>query len=215
MKLAALAAATLSALALATGTAAADPLPTFDFSDCPALPSGANPAEWRCETFISQGTLSFGKVNGLSLGEIRMTFAEGKLDGKFAQVFSTLKHAPAPVPQLPGTTIQLHYGGYSDFESTEERKGELNLYATLRGPLVPGGATVDSLKKPIHSVVQQVGKTEVLSTNPLVVKFSVIDEAMALPAARGPFPWLANHALGLPSTAVFEETSYVGFKPYA
>lgn len=218
MKIAALATAVLSALALTAGAASADPLPKFDFADCPTLPTGADPAEWRCETFVSQGTLSFGKVNRLPLGEIRMTFAEGKLDGEFAQVFSTLKHAPAPVPRLPGTTLQLHYGGYSNFESTKERKGELDLYVTLRGPLVPGGANIGSLSSPIHSIVQQVGKTEVLSTNPLVVKFGVIDETMALPAARGPFPWPANHALGLPSPAgqtVFEQTSYVGFKPYA
>jgi hypothetical protein len=141
--------------------------------------------------------LSFGNVKALQLGEIRMTFAEGVLDGQFAQVFGAWRHAPAAVPSLPGTAIQLHYGGYSDFQSNQKRKGELDLYATLGGPLFPEGDTIGDLAHPMH----------------------LVDEQLALPAVAGcrPLNRLVNHRLGLPSPSgqnVFQQTSYVRFKLY-
>jgi hypothetical protein len=39
-----------------------------------------------------------------------------------------------------------------------KRKGELDLYATLRGPLAPEGGTIGDIAPPTHSVVQQVGR---------------------------------------------------------
>jgi hypothetical protein len=102
----------------------------------------------------------------------------------------------------------------------KKRKGELDLYATLRGPLSPEGGTIGDIAPPMHSVVQQVGENELISANPLTVKFSVIDEQLALPAVAGcaPLNRQVNHRLGLPSPSgqdVFQQTSYVRFKPYA
>jgi hypothetical protein len=109
MRIFALAFAALAALALTAipGTATAEPIPTFDFSDCPALPAGAGPARWRCEAFVSQGALSFGKVRGLPLYEMRMTFAEAGLNGEFTQVFGTLRSVPTRIPGTPHSTIEL------------------------------------------------------------------------------------------------------------
>ena len=102
----------------------------------------------------------------------------------------------------------------------KKRKGELDLYVTLRGPLAPEGGTIGDIAPPMHSVVQQVGENELISANPLTVKFSVIDEQLALPAVAGCAPpnRQVSHRLGLPSPSgqnVFQQTSYVRFKPYA
>lgn len=117
--------------------AAAQTHPDFDFADCPAIPAGADPGLWRCEVLVSTGTLSFGRVRDLALREMRLTFAEGTLNGRFAQVFGSLKAQPTPLPGAPRMSIQLRYAGYSDFESNDERKGEFDLAATVRGRLLP------------------------------------------------------------------------------
>ena len=67
----------------------------------------------------------------------------------------------------------------------KKRKGELDLCSRLRGPLSPEGGTIGDIAPPMHSVVQQVGENELISANPLTVKFSVIDEQLALPAVAG------------------------------
>lgn len=37
---------------------------TFDFADCPTIPEGADPAQWRCEVLMSSGTIKFGHHTG-------------------------------------------------------------------------------------------------------------------------------------------------------
>ncbi|WP_290049648.1 hypothetical protein [Amycolatopsis solani] len=90
-------------------------LPSFDFSDCPAPPSNADPGTWRCEAFVSQGKLT---IDGreIPLGELRLTFSEGRVNGQYAQAFGALRHEPVRVAGLAGATLQLRYGGYSDFQ---------------------------------------------------------------------------------------------------
>ncbi len=222
-RLLAAAAATLAAAALvllpAPVSAAPDPLPEFDFSACPAPPANADPGTWRCEAFVSQGTLTIGK-RSIPLGEMRLTFSEGKVNGKYAQVFGELRHAPARIRGTYGATIQLHYGGYSDFQSDDERRGELDLYAVLRHPLLPKECTVGTLEAPLHSVVQDDPDVpfEVISQNPMTVKFGVVDATLDLPRTTGcgRMSWLADQALGLPSGIgknVFKQVTYVQFKP--
>src|SRR5262245_13625862 len=86
----------LVAVTVLAGTAHATP--TFDFSDCPAIPAGADPAQWRCEVLESTGTVRIGKLGELPGGAMRLTFAEGQLDGKYAQVFGALRSEPIRVP---------------------------------------------------------------------------------------------------------------------
>jgi hypothetical protein len=115
---------------------ASDPLPTFDFVDCPSLPAGADPGLWRCEVLMSSGTFRFGDLSEQPTGAMRLTFAEGRLDGKFAQVFGALRAEPTPVPGgllgIPGTDthnpklrldLRIEYAGYSDFLSVGDRMG--------------------------------------------------------------------------------------------
>ncbi|MEC3980701.1 hypothetical protein [Amycolatopsis sp. H20-H5] len=215
-------AATAVTLALSVPAAAApapEPLPTFDFADCPALPATADPGTWRCEAFVSQGSLTFGRVGKMELGEIRLTFAEGRINGQYAQVFGALRHEPARIPGLPGATLRLRYGGYSDFLSDDRRRGELGFYAELRHPLLPKGCAIANPADPVVAVVHDEGTPTVVSDNPKTIKFSVYDEDLALPAARGcgPLAPLLNHWLGLPSpsgTVRFEEHTYVRYQQY-
>ncbi|WP_181773021.1 hypothetical protein [Amycolatopsis pittospori] len=222
-RLLAAAAAALSAAAIVAlpvpASAAPSPLPDFDFSACPAPPANADPGTWRCEAFVSQGILTIGGRE-IPLGEMRLTFSEGKVNGEYAQVFGELRHAPARIRDTFGATLQLKYGGYSDFLSNDERRGELDLYAVLRHPLLPKGCTVGSLDAPLHSIVKDDPAVpfEVISQNPTTVKFGVVDTRLALPGTSGcgRLAPVADHLLDLPSPSgknTFTQVTYVQFKP--
>ncbi len=222
-RLLAAAAATLSAAAIvalpAPASAAPSPLPAFDFSACPAPPADADPGTWRCEAFVSQGVLTIGDRD-VPLGEMRLTFSEGEVNGRFAQVFGELRHAPARVPGTFGATMRLKYGGYSDFLSDDERRGELDIYAVLWHPLLPKGCTIGTLDAALHSVVKDDPAVpfEVISQNPTTVKFGVVDSRLALPRTSGcgRLAPVADHLLGLPSPSgknTFKQVTYVQFKP--
>lgn len=217
MKILALAAAGVAAaaLALTPGTAAADELPTFDFTGCPAPPPTADPGTWRCEAFVSQGKLT---IDGheIPLGEMRLTFSEGKVDGQYAQVFGSLRHAPVRVPGLAGTTLQLRYGGHSDFQSNDERRGELDVYAVLRHPLLRGDCRIGVLHTVVHD--DPAIPPTVLSKNPTTVHFGVVDPDLAVPSTTGcgPLGKLVDRKLGLPSPSgenTFHQETYVQYKP--
>ncbi|RSD13436.1 hypothetical protein [Amycolatopsis eburnea] len=217
MKLLALgaAAAAVAALGVVPGTASADELPTFDFSDCPAPPANADPGTWRCEAFVSQGKLTIHGTE-LPLGEMRLTFSEGRVNGEYAQVFGALRHEPVRVPGLAGTTLQLHYGGYSDFQSNDERRGELDVYATLRHPLLGKDCRIGVIHTVVHD--DPAVPPTVLSTNPTTVHFGVVDRDLAVPATTGcgPLGRLVDRRLGLPSPSgenTFHQTTYVRYKP--
>lgn len=213
MKILALGAAAI-ALALLPGTASAEELPTFDFTDCPAPPANADPGTWRCEAFVSQGKLTIGERE-LPLGEIRLTFSEGQVNGQYAQVFGTLRHAPVTVPGLAGTTLQLHYGGYSDFQSNDERRGELDVHATLRHPLLRKDCALGVLHTVVHD--DPAVPPTVISKNPPTVHLDVVDPDLALPATHGcgVLGLLVDRRLGLPSPSgrnTFQQTTYVQYK---
>ncbi|WP_410651714.1 hypothetical protein [Amycolatopsis sp. cmx-4-54] len=216
-------AAALSAVALfafpAHASAAPSPLPDFDFSACPAPPADADPGTWRCEAFVAQGLLTIGDRE-IPLGEMRLTFSEGKVDGKYAQAFGELRHTPARIRGTFGASLQLKYGGYSDFLSDDERRGELDLYAVLRHPLLPKECTIGTRTEPMHSIVKDDPAVpfEVISQNPTTVKFGVVDTQLALPRTTGcgPLAQVADELLDLPSAGgrnTFKMATYVQFKP--
>ncbi|GAB3567131.1 hypothetical protein GCM10027445_15060 [Amycolatopsis endophytica] len=208
----ALIAAAVTALALTTGAATARASETT-FADCPALPAGADPAQWRCEVLDSSATFSFGTVHDLALGPMRLTFAEGQLDGEYAQVFGALRSEPVAVPGPPGTTLRFGYGGYSDFQSNDERKGEMDLVAEFDAPYLPRHCATGV----IHSVLRADGPTEVVSTEPLTLRFATYDHELTVPATEhcGPLGRLVDHRLGLPAApASYEQTTTVRLRDY-
>ncbi|OLT14275.1 hypothetical protein BJF79_19235 [Actinomadura sp. CNU-125] len=84
LRLRRLAAAAVVAIGTAvTGTALAAPataeeLPEFDFSECPALPDGANPLFWGCTIAeVTGGTFVLGNMEQPIESPIRMVYANG------------------------------------------------------------------------------------------------------------------------------------------
>lgn len=216
MKLLALgaAAAAVAALGVVPGTASADELPAFDFTDCPAPPANADPGTWRCEAFVSQGKLTI-HDREVPLGEMRLTFSEGRVDGQYAQVFGALRHEPVSLPGVPGATLQLRYGGYSDFQGNDERRGELDVYAVLRHPLLRKDCRIGVLHTVVHD--DPAVPPTVISKTPPTMHFGVVDPDLAVPATTGcgPLGKLVDRRLGLPSPSgenTFHQTTYVQYK---
>ncbi|RII11303.1 hypothetical protein DSC45_28865 [Streptomyces sp. YIM 130001] len=202
----------------------AERVPEFDFGACPAraeLPADADPGTWRCEAMEATGHLKVGGVDEPIDRPIRITFAEGRVDGAFRQVFGDMTAEPIRVGGSP-LTLTPQYGGYSDFESDDVRRGELDLtFAVgLRG--VPGGGhacAVGSDRDAVHLVLQDTDPTRVISEEPLVVAFGAEDRRFAVPCTSGcgPLGRVLDHRLDLPSPVGDNRISLdavVGIRPY-
>jgi hypothetical protein len=227
----ALAAATLLGLTSVPATAQPTEPPAFDFTDCPAIPAGADPAQWRCEVLVSTGTVQLGALAEQPTGSMRLTFAEGRLDGEYAQVFGALRSEPVRVPGgllgLPRTErnpllrmeIQLRYAGFADFQSDGDHMGTQHLELGVRSPLVPTSCTVGTDADPIVFRPIRTAGPDVISTNPRVLRFTIADGAFAVPGPHGcgAFDRLLSRRLGVPAPAgtnTMTLTTYVGVRAY-
>jgi hypothetical protein len=198
--------------------AAAEPLPTFDFADCPALPEDADPTLWRCEVLMSTGTVRFGNLAEQPLGAMRLTFAEGYLDDEFAQVFGALRAEPT---RVPGTRMdmRIEYAGFADFLSDGDRMGEQHLKIRVISRFLPDTCTIGSNQDPIKFRPIRTSGPDVVSTNPQVLRFAIEDTEFAVPKARGCgiFNGLVNKRFGLPAPAgtnAITLNTLVGLKSY-
>lgn len=207
-----------------------DPLPAFDFTDCPALPAGADPALWRCEVLMSTGTIRIGDLGEQHPIALRLVFAEGQLDGKFAQVFGSLRAEPSPVPGglpgIPGTEelnpradLRIEYAGFADFLSVGDRMGELHLKIRVISALLPDTCAIGGDEDPIRLKPIRTIDHEVISTDPAVLGFTIEDSEFAVPEARGggDLDRLVNRRFGLPSPSganAMTLTTLVGLRSY-
>ncbi|HEX6358171.1 hypothetical protein [Actinophytocola sp.] len=220
--------AALAMIGLAT-TASADPVPTFDFADCPTIPEAADPAQWRCEVLMSNGTVKFGAIAEQPSGAMRLTFAEGQLDGQYAQVFGALRAEPTRVPgglvggedrnPLLRMDIQIEYAGYADFLSVGDQMGEQHLKLRVISPLLPNTCTIGSDEDPIRFKPVRTSGPDVISTNPRVLRFTIEDKTFAVPRAQGcgVLNRLVDKRFGLPAPAgtnAITFTTLVGLKSY-
>lgn len=177
------------------------------FRDCPPLPTGADPARWRCEVHTAAPQLTVGKVS-VTLAPITMTHAEGPMpDGSEGQVWGALHSAPTAIPGgLNGTAtgegagqhrlaIKPEYGGRSDFYT-----GTLSLRFRLSSPLLSHGCTIGA-SAPVDFHWKRSGPSEWISQDPPLIKFSAYDDTFAAPAAEdcGPLTAPLNRRLGLPA----------------
>ncbi|MGW2644248.1 hypothetical protein ACWC2T_04845 [Streptomyces sp. NPDC001393] len=178
-----------------------------DFSDCPALPDGVDPARWRCEVHTAAPRLTMGKVT-VNLAPITMTHAEGPMpDGSNGQVWGAMHSSPTAVPggltgtpagdraAVLGLAIQPEYGGRSDFYT-----GQFSLRFRLLGPLVPRGCTIGE-DEPLDFRLKRSGPSKWVSQDPPVIEFSAYDDTFTAPAAEhcGPLNGALDRPLGLPS----------------
>ncbi|MDI2125579.1 hypothetical protein [Yinghuangia seranimata] len=190
----------------------ADPLPVFDFRDCPALPAGVDPAAWRCEVLVAEGSMTLG---GTPIGAVPMTLthAEGPMpDGAKGQVWGGMRSAavdvpgglfgtPVPVKGL-GLSLQPVYGGYSDFYAVGDNLGVFTMRFEARSRLLPTSCVIGA-DAPVEFRLKRVGPSQVVSKDPVVIAFEARDDAFTVPEAQGCGPlggWL-NRRLGLPAAS--------------
>lgn len=201
--------------------------PEFDFSACPTvdeLPTGADPGTWRCEVMHATGHLRLGAIDEPLTEPMKITFAEGRVDGEFRQVFGRMTAAPIRVGGTP-LTLTPQYGGYSDFLSDDTRRGEFDIKFTLgRAHGLPAGpssgCSVGSDEEAVHLVLKDTDPTRVISRDPLIVAFAAQDTEFTAPRTTGcgPLGRVLDRALGLPSAAgtnAFTMDVTVAIRPYA
>ncbi|MFD3329642.1 hypothetical protein [Streptomyces sp. NPDC058701] len=200
--------------------------PEFDFSACPTvdeLPAGADPGTWRCEVMHATGHLRMGAVDEPLNEPMEITFAEGRVDGEFRQIFGVMTAAPIRVGRTP-LTLTPQYGGYSDFLSDDTRRGEFDIKFALGlahglPALPPSGCSVGSDEDAVHLVLKDTVPTRVISKEPLVVAFGAQDAEFAAPGTHdcGPLSRTLDRALGLPSASganTFDMDVRVAIRPY-
>ncbi|MCF3129535.1 hypothetical protein [Streptomyces olivochromogenes] len=215
--------------ALAADTPA-DSVPTFAFGDCPDLPAGVDPAQWRCEVLTATGSLTLGNRTVPALAPMTITHAEGPLpDGSAGQVFGALRAAPTAVPGgllgIPGTdhgralalSLRPEYGGRSDFYSTGDSLGLFTMRFGLHGRLLPKGCTIGA-DTPVELRLRRVGGAERVSKNPPIIKFDAYDDTFGVPSAQGcgPLGRLLDDRLGLPAATgnSLSLTAYYTYRTY-
>ncbi len=221
--------ALLATLALgaapAQGAERAADVPKFDFSACPAvdeLPAGADPGTWRCEVMHATGHLRMGRVDEPLTEPMRITFAEGRVNGEFRQVFGRMTASAIRVGGTP-LTLTPQYGGHSDFLSDDTRRGEFDIKFAIGSahglPALPTDCSVGSDENAVHLVLKDTDPTRVISKDPLVVAFGAQDVEFAAPSTSGcgRLSRALDRALGLPSAAganAFDMDVTVAIRPY-
>ncbi|MET0134493.1 MAG: hypothetical protein ABW215_12990 [Kibdelosporangium sp.] len=206
--------------------ASADDVPEFDHSDCPKeLPAGADPAQWRCEVLVSDATAEFGTLGQLRLGRQRLTFAEGTLDGRYAQVFGGLRAEPTEVPgglvgnDLIPLAFQVQYAGASDFHGDPPRMGFIDLKLKVISPLLPPTCFIGSDNDPINVQPLALGPTAPVPGHPGIRTMTLQDKRLVMPRAHGcgVFTALVQARFGVPSPAGASEITlptYVSIRQY-
>ncbi|NUR28099.1 MAG: hypothetical protein HOV83_20035 [Catenulispora sp.] len=231
---AALAAATVvlpaAAAGAATGSTTPDAasttsaVPAFDYSDCPQLPSGVDPAKWRCEVLVAEGTTTIGSST-MPFRFDRVTHAEGPMpDGTPGQVFGAFRAPSLPVPGRqtgdghgPKLWMQPRLTVVPDFYSQD---GKMSMVFDLSGPRLGPRCSIGSAAAPVEVAAGRVpGTTERVSQNPPIITFQVLDASLALPGVSGcgRASEELNRRFGLPSpsgTNRLTGTVFYSFRTY-
>ncbi|MEY9926730.1 hypothetical protein ABH926_001352 [Catenulispora sp. GP43] len=210
-----------AAAATPTGSVA---IPTFDYSDCPQLPAGVDPAKWRCEVLVAEGTATIGGA-ALPFDFTAVTHAEGPMpDGTPGQVFGGFHAARLPVPGRqsggghgPKLWMRPHLTAAPDFYS---QTGAMSLTFQLTGPRLGRGCSIGTDAAPVQVAAARVpGTTNWLSQNPPIITFQVLDQTFTVPEVSGcgRAAGELNRRFGLPSPSGANRlsgTAFYSFKTY-
>jgi hypothetical protein len=150
------------------------------------------------------------------LPALRLTHAEGKLpDGTTGQIWGGLRSRGTAIP---GTHVRmrLEYGGYADLVGNLPDPGGVYFTFALRGPLIAPGCTIGTQAAPVKTHMARVGATEILSTDPPVIAFTLQDTRVAVPSTQdcGPLGGVLDHRLGLPSTGTVTLSAMYSYQYY-
>ncbi|NUR62811.1 MAG: hypothetical protein HOV87_29770 [Catenulispora sp.] len=199
-------------------------IPTFDYSDCPQLPSGADPAKWRCEVMVADGTVAIGD-SVVPFRFDRVTHAEGPMpDGTPGQVFGAFRAASLEVPGRqsgdghgPKLWLRPRMTAVPDFYS---QTGTMSLVFDLSGPRLGRECSIGTEAAPVQVAAQRVpGTTQRVSQDPPIIGFQVLDPALAVPEVSGcgRFAEELNRRFALPSPSGANRLSgsaFYSFKAY-
>jgi hypothetical protein len=199
-------------------------VPAFDYRDCPQLPAGVDPAKWRCEVLVAEGTATIGGAV-LPFDFTGVTHAEGPMpDGTPGQVFGGFRAARLPVPGRqsgdghgPKLWIQPHLTAAPDFYS---QTGAMSLTFQLTGPRLGRDCSIGTDAAPVQVAAARVpGSTNWLSQDPPIITFQVLDQTFSAPEVSGcgRAAGELNRRLGLPSPSGSNRlsgTAFYSFRTY-
>jgi hypothetical protein len=215
-----------AATMLPAAAAAATGVPAFAFDECPAIPVDVDRSTWRCEEMHATGSVRLGNVD-LPVA-LKTTHAEGRRPGatKTEFIFGALRSDPVRVPggllgvrtgsPLTAANLQLQYAGHIDFVAGPPMAEILHLKFRVGSRLVGDNCYVGTDNDPLVIVGAIVGERVPVQDDPQVLKFTVEDNAFAVPTAHGcgPFGVLVDRRFGLPSTGTLRLTVYFSIKTY-
>lgn len=222
-KVARTATATTAALTAPAAPAAPTAVPDFDYSDCPLLPAGVDPAKWRCEVLVAEGTVTIGGTP-VPFRFDAVTHAEGLMpDGTSGQVFGAFRASKLPVPGRQSGDghgaklwMQPRLTSVPDFFSN----GGMSLAFELSGPGLGSQCAIGTDATPVQvSAARVAGTTQRLSEDPPIITFGVRDEVLAVPEVDGcgRATEKLNRRFGLPSPSGanrLDGTAFYSFKTY-
>ncbi|GAA1961961.1 hypothetical protein [Catenulispora subtropica] len=212
-----------TALTAPTATTTPTAVPAFDYSDCPQLPPGVDPARWRCEVLVASGTVTIGASTAPFRFD-RVTHAEGPMpDGTPGQVFGGFRAPRLPVEGRqsgdghgPKLWMQPRLISPPDFYS----QGAMSLAFALSGPKLGDRCSIGTGDAPVQVVAGRVpGTTEWISQNPPIITFEVQDATLAVPEVSGcgRASGTLDRRFGLPSPSGanrVDATAFYSFKTY-
>ncbi|MFA1540118.1 hypothetical protein SM611_14365 [Actinomadura sp. DLS-62] len=215
-----------------TAHAAPDPIPSsFDFSDCPALPAGADPLFSHCfVAVVTSGKFQIGKFDQSIEKPMRITFAQtlnldtfefGTVFGKIAADKMLIQGGLFGDPLLTAVYAKPEYAGSFELPTSDDFRIRIGLKVRLINPFLGSNCTVGTNSNPIKLDLT-TGTTNppapntpisgspatIVQTSPIEVRAAKhVDNSFAVPGAKGCVfgggvaDWLINQVGGFPSAA--------------
>ncbi|TMR41459.1 hypothetical protein [Actinomadura geliboluensis] len=230
----AMAAAALLTFGMATAASAAnpDPIPSsFDFSDCPPLPEGANPTFSNCYVgVVTSGSFKIGNFDQQIEEPLRFTYANTFNPTTFETkiIFGGLEAPKMLVqpglfgdPFVSAVYAKVEYAGAFEMPVSSDFQIKLGVKVRLINPLLGSNCYVGSNANPIllnlttgttsppppNTPITGEG-LQVVQTDPIVVRSAKhVGNDFAVPEAdncafgAGVTDWLVNQIGGFPSPA--------------
>ncbi|MCP2334822.1 hypothetical protein [Actinomadura rupiterrae] len=231
-RVAASAATFAAAMGLMSGTSAhADPMPTFDFADCPTLSAPYTPEGSVCiEAIVTSGTFQMGKFNQQITSPIKMTFASALNPDTqlYTPVFGKMRASTMLVqpgifgdPILSAVYAKPEYAGVFDTPTGPDFHITLGIQVRLTNPFLGGTCLIGDSSNPV-TLHLTTGTTSppagtapitgspatIVQRTPFVVRQAThVDNTFPVPGAKGcALDWglvndIVDSQAGIPSAA--------------
>jgi hypothetical protein len=205
--LAGLATALTMVAAPAAPALADDPIPTFDFADCPTLPAGADPNASLCfNAVVTSGSMVLGKFTQSIDKPVKMTFADAYLPEtrEHKIIFGKLRSEKMLVmPGIFGDPIftavyaKPEYAGGFEFKNFQVK---MNMKIRLTNPFIGGNCLIGSDSDPIRldlitgTTNPPPPNTPITGKAPVIIgsdgttvtrSLGHVDNSFSVPGARG------------------------------